>query len=78
MPKRQARRQVGAGDRRMSKRLLTERDICTKFITPAITQAGWDLMSQIREQVWGLKSGLSPLPIGRLWQLLAGKIGFLN
>ena len=35
----------------MDKRDLSERDICTKYITPAITQAGWDLMSQIREEV---------------------------
>jgi len=30
---------------------LTERDICSKYITPAITAAGWDLHSQIREEV---------------------------
>jgi type I site-specific restriction endonuclease len=30
---------------------LSERDICTKFITPALRQAGWDEMSQIREEV---------------------------
>ena len=30
---------------------LSERDICTKFITPAITQAGWDVHSQVREEV---------------------------
>jgi type I restriction enzyme R subunit len=30
---------------------LSERDICTKFITPAVIQAGWDVHSQIREQV---------------------------
>lgn len=30
---------------------LSERDICTKFITPAITKAGWDLNNQIREEV---------------------------
>jgi len=35
----------------MDKRALSERDICTKFITPAIKQAGWDEMSQIREEV---------------------------
>jgi type I restriction enzyme R subunit len=33
------------------KQSLTERDICTKFITPAVTQAGWDVQLQIREQV---------------------------
>jgi len=35
----------------MDKRTLTERDICTKFITPAIKRAGWDEMSQLREEV---------------------------
>ena len=34
------------------KKALTERDICTKFITPALTAGGkWDSMSQIREGV---------------------------
>ena len=35
----------------MDKKLLSERDICTKFIIPALKQAGWDEMSQIREEV---------------------------
>ncbi len=30
---------------------LSERDICTKFITPALCRAGWDEMTQIREEV---------------------------
>ncbi|SFD95007.1 type I restriction enzyme, R subunit [Thiohalospira halophila DSM 15071] len=30
---------------------LSERDICTKFITPALQQAGWDIQTQIREEV---------------------------
>ena len=34
----------------MDKRSLSERDICTKFITPALRRAGWDEM-QIREEV---------------------------
>lgn len=33
----------------MDKRSLSERDICTKFITPALRNAGWDEMLQIRE-----------------------------
>ena len=33
------------------KRNLTERDICTKFITPALIQGDWDVLSQIREEV---------------------------
>jgi type I restriction enzyme R subunit len=35
----------------MDKRGLSERDICTKFITPALRNAGWDEMLQIREEV---------------------------
>jgi type I restriction enzyme R subunit len=34
----------------MDKRTLSERDICTKFITPALRKAGWDEMLQIREE----------------------------
>ena len=30
---------------------LSERDICSKFITPAILKAGWDLHTQVREEV---------------------------
>lgn len=33
------------------KRSLSERDICTKFVTPAVKKAGWDEMTQIREEV---------------------------
>src|SRR5690625_3149183 len=32
-------------------RKLSERDVCTKFITPAVLAAGWDLHKQIREEV---------------------------
>lgn len=35
----------------MDKDKLSERDICTKFITPAIQQAGWDIQTQVREEV---------------------------
>ncbi|MGH6646259.1 EcoAI/FtnUII family type I restriction enzme subunit R [Aquabacterium sp.] len=34
----------------MDKKSLSERDICTKFITPAIVQAGWDIQKQVREE----------------------------
>ncbi|HKG69975.1 MAG TPA: DEAD/DEAH box helicase family protein, partial [Segetibacter sp.] len=30
---------------------LSERDICTKFITPALIKAGWDIDTQILEEV---------------------------
>ncbi len=33
------------------KRSLSERDICSKFITPALRQTGWDDMLQVREEV---------------------------
>src|SRR6187200_2036194 len=36
----------------MDKRSLTERDICTKFILPALKRAGWDEMLQVREEVF--------------------------
>ncbi|HEY5793723.1 MAG TPA: DEAD/DEAH box helicase family protein [Bosea sp. (in: a-proteobacteria)] len=39
----------------MDKRSLTERDICTKFILPAVTRAGWDAMVQVREEVYFTK-----------------------
>ena len=39
----------------MNKKNLTERDICTKFLTPAVKDAGWDVMSQIREEVFFTK-----------------------
>src|SRR5258708_14165982 len=35
----------------MNKKALSERDICTKLITPAVKQAGWDEMTQVREEV---------------------------
>jgi len=35
----------------MNKKALSERDICTKFITPALVGAGWDIHTQVREEV---------------------------
>ncbi|MCF7912477.1 MAG: hypothetical protein K9M99_08120 [Candidatus Cloacimonetes bacterium] len=32
-------------------RELSERDICTKYITPELVGAGWDIHTQIREEV---------------------------
>jgi len=37
--------------RSMNKKDLSERDISTKFITPALKQSGWNVLSQIREEV---------------------------
>ena len=39
----------------MDKSALTERDICTKFILPAVKRAGWDEMVQVREEVYFTK-----------------------
>ena len=35
----------------MNKKSLSERDICTKFITPSLITAGWNIDTQIREEV---------------------------
>ncbi len=35
----------------MSKKTLSESDICAKYITPAVIQAGWDEALQIRREV---------------------------
>lgn len=35
----------------IDKKQLSERDICTKFITPALKQAGWDIEMQVLEEV---------------------------
>jgi len=34
----------------VNKKALSERDICTKFITPALEKATWDIVTQIREE----------------------------
>lgn len=36
----------------MNKKSLSERDICTKYINPAIKNAGWDMNRQVREEVF--------------------------
>jgi len=35
----------------VDKKTLSERDICTKFISPALEKAGWDKMNQYLEEV---------------------------
>lgn len=35
----------------MNKKDFSERDICTKFINPAIEKAGWNMRTQVREEV---------------------------
>lgn len=34
----------------MNKKQMSERDICTKYITPALVQSGWDIQKQIKEE----------------------------
>jgi type I restriction enzyme, R subunit len=48
----------------MDKNQLSERDICTKYITPALERSGWDILTQIREEF--------PLTNGRI--LVRGKL----
>jgi type I restriction enzyme R subunit len=48
----------------MHKNDFSERDICTKFITPALERAGWDVATQIREEF--------PLTKGRI--IVRGKL----
>ncbi|MFC1562340.1 EcoAI/FtnUII family type I restriction enzme subunit R [candidate division KSB1 bacterium] len=36
---------------RFDKKALSEQDICTKYITPALLNANWNLQTQIREEV---------------------------
>ncbi len=36
---------------RIDKKSLSERDICTKYITPAIVRSGWDVETQLLEEV---------------------------
>lgn len=35
----------------MDKKQLSERDICTKYTTPSLRKAGWDELTQLREEV---------------------------
>ncbi len=35
----------------MNKKDLSERDICSKFINPALQKAGWHMQKQVREEV---------------------------
>jgi type I restriction enzyme R subunit len=39
----------------MSKKTLSEPDVCAKYITPAVIQAGWDEVTQIRREVFFTK-----------------------
>ena len=34
----------------MDKQQLSERDICTQYITPALIRSGWELATQVREE----------------------------
>ena len=36
----------------VNKKSLSERDICTKYINPALANAGWNIKTQIREEVF--------------------------
>jgi type I restriction enzyme, R subunit len=36
----------------VNKKSLSERDICTQFITPAVQKSGWDFATQVREEFY--------------------------
>ncbi|MCK5913885.1 MAG: N-6 DNA methylase [Desulfuromusa sp.] len=47
----------------MSKKDLSEQDIRTRYITPAIITSGWDLHTQIREEVTFTASRIKTKPM---------------
>lgn len=49
----------------INKKILSERDICTKYITPAIVKSGWNLFNQIQEEVTFTKGRV--MVKGRIW-----------
>ena len=51
----------------MQKKSLSERDICTKFITPALKKAGWDIQKQIREEVFFTDGRINFLVADHRW-----------
>jgi type I site-specific restriction endonuclease len=53
----------------INKKTLSERDICTKYITPAIYQAGWDIHTQVTFTN-GDRTGTS----GESWKAQAGRL----
>jgi type I restriction enzyme R subunit len=55
----------------VDKRALSERDICTKFISPAIERAGWDMQTQLREEVYITNGRI--MVRGRMTKRAAGK-----
>jgi type I restriction enzyme, R subunit len=55
----------------VDKKALSERDICTKFISPAIERAGWDMQTQLREEVYITRGRI--LVRGRMTRRAPGK-----
>ena len=43
----------------MNKKQLSERDICTKYIIPALVRSGWDIFMQVREEFTITKGRIS-------------------
>ncbi|MBD2033633.1 DEAD/DEAH box helicase family protein [Leptolyngbya sp. FACHB-321] len=44
----------------IDRRSLSERDICTKYLTPGIVGAGWNVQTQMREEVTFTKGRVNP------------------
>lgn len=69
----------------ISKKALSERDICTRFITPAILNAEWDIETQVLEEksftdgkiyVKGKLTARGKRKAGRLHPLLQAKYSY--
>jgi len=54
-----------AGGHTVNKKDLSESDICTKFITLALTAVGWDINSQVRERSFARPAGRDHAPWAR-------------
>ena len=50
----------------MDKKQLSETDIRTKFITPALVQAGWDLQNQINKPDSLISVNFKPDKVGAI------------
>ncbi len=60
----------------LDKKNLSERDICTKCITPAIEKAGWDMTTQLLEEV-SFRDGKIGSPL-EIFKQFGSKAKYLN
>lgn len=60
----------------MNKKLLTETEVCTKYITPALVSVGWDIMDQISQEQ-SFNSGQIVIEEGQLARVENKKYDYL-